>query len=121
MLLQLSNPIFGGNNVVAYFLTCLFIKSSICLTLYKMFKKTGINGINNIKKERSRRSFLGCKLIVHVSFDLRIILHLLNDIVHWELIVAWKLRWFDLTVFEAGLFRTKQLTDENTINFMVRI
>ena len=101
MLVQSINPFISDEDVVSDLFALLLLESGIGLGLNHLLEKSWINRPNDINEELSGWPLRCCELVVHVLLYLQIILDLLNQVVHAELIVEWQGNSNDLVIFEA--------------------
>ena len=102
-------------------LTFLLLKPCIGLRLDHLFEESWVNSSDDIDEVLTRRPLSCGKLVVHVSFDLFIVFHLLDQVLHAELIVVRQSYSVDPTALETLLVSSKKLADELTIHLVVLV
>ena len=121
MLGQGIDPFVSDEDVVSNFFALLLLESGIGLGLDHLLEKSRINRPDDINEKLSGWPLRGGELVVHILLHLRIILDLLDQVIHAEFIVEWQGDSNDLVIFEALLVTAEDLTDELTVDLVVLV
>ena len=119
MLSQRGDPLISGKDMLPYLITCLVIEACLSLRLDHLLEEAGVDSANDVDEVLTRRSLLGGELVVQIAFDLRIVLHLLDESIHVKFTVVRQLDSVDRVVLEVRLLAPQKLTNELTVDILI--